>query len=225
MSTQSSISNWLPDARTPSILDTPTPVSLYSESSQAVLSTVNDSRVVSNVAERGDNQPSTSAYYSGLTWSKLHGSFGPTDDGVGIVRSWVWKHGWKIESLKDRKQYWLCRVCHTTAPSIKPFAIGHGTRGAIDHLKDKHQLTAQGPATKKRSIAEAFTTPSSSSTPSFQDAIDRYYPKFNPTEFKGKLLNWIISDDEAFSCLEHPQLRDMLYYLQPSLENQQLHQS
>jgi hypothetical protein len=108
---------------------------------------------------------------------------------------------------------WLCRVCHTTTPSIKPFAIGHGTRGAIDHLKDKHQLTAQGIATKKRSIAEAFTTPTSSSTPSFQDAINRYYPKFNPIEFKGKLLNWIISDDEAFSCLEHPQLRDMLYYL------------
>jgi hypothetical protein len=52
-----------------------------------VLSTVNDSRVVSNVAKRGNNQLSTSAYYSGLTWSKLHGSFGPTDDGVGIVRS------------------------------------------------------------------------------------------------------------------------------------------
>jgi hypothetical protein len=167
MSTQSSISNWLPDARTPSILDTPTPALLYSESSQAVLSTVNDSRVVSNVAERGNNQPSTSAYYSGLTWSKLHSSFGPTDDGVGIVRSWVWKHGWKIESLEDRKQYWLCRVCHTTAPSVKPFAIGHGTRGAIDHLKDKHQLIAQGTATKKRTIAEAFTTPTSSSTPSF----------------------------------------------------------
>jgi hypothetical protein len=111
MSTQSTISNWLPDARTSSILDTPTPVSLYSESSQAVLSTVNNSRVVSNVAERGHNQPSTLAYYSGLTWSKLHGSFGPTDDGVGIVRSWVWKHGWKIESLEDRKQYWLCRQC------------------------------------------------------------------------------------------------------------------
>jgi hypothetical protein len=67
MSTQSTISNWLPDARTPSILDTPTPVSLYSESSQAVLSTVNDSRVVSNVAERGNNQLSTLVSYSGLT--------------------------------------------------------------------------------------------------------------------------------------------------------------
>jgi hypothetical protein len=52
-----------------------------------MLSIVNDSRVVSNIAKRGENQPSTLAYYSGLTWSKLHGSFGPTDDGVGIVRS------------------------------------------------------------------------------------------------------------------------------------------
>jgi hypothetical protein len=67
MSTQSTISNYLPNARTPSILDTPTPVSLYSELSQAMLSIVNDSRVVSNVAKRGNNQPSTSADYSGLT--------------------------------------------------------------------------------------------------------------------------------------------------------------
>jgi hypothetical protein len=62
MSTQSSISNWLPDRRTPSILDTPTPASLYSESFQAVLSTANDSRVVSNLAERGNNLPTTLTY-------------------------------------------------------------------------------------------------------------------------------------------------------------------
>ena len=87
MSTQSSISNWLPDARTPSILDTPTPALLYSESSQAVLSTVNDSRVVSNVAERANDQSSSLAYYNGVTWSRLHGFLDPTNDGVGIVRS------------------------------------------------------------------------------------------------------------------------------------------
>jgi hypothetical protein len=105
MSIRSTISNWLLDARTSSVLDIPTAVSLYMEPSQAVISTVNDSRVVSNVAEHGNNQPSTLAYCSGLTWNKLHGSFDPIFDGVGIVRSWVWKHGWKIESPEDRKQY------------------------------------------------------------------------------------------------------------------------
>lgn len=110
MLTQSTVSNWLPNTRNPSILDTPTPASLYSDSSQAVPSTTNDSRVVSNSAEYGNTVPSASTYYTGLTWSRTRGSFGPTDDSVGVVRSWIWKHGWKIESLEDRKQYWLCRV-------------------------------------------------------------------------------------------------------------------
>jgi hypothetical protein len=99
MSTQSTITNWLPDTRTSSILDTPTPASHYSNLTQAVLSTANDSRVVSNLANCGNNLPSSLTCYDGLTWSKVHGSFGPTDDGVGLVRSWVWKHGWEIESL------------------------------------------------------------------------------------------------------------------------------
>jgi hypothetical protein len=99
MSTQSTITNWLPDTRTSSILDTPTPASHYSNLTQAVLSTANDSRVVSNLANCGNNLPSSLTCYDGLTWGKVHGSFGPTDDGVGLVRSWVWKHGWEIESL------------------------------------------------------------------------------------------------------------------------------
>jgi hypothetical protein len=38
-------------------------------------------------------------------------------------------------------------------------------------FKDKHQLTALGKATRILSIVEAFTTPTSFSTPSSQDAI------------------------------------------------------
>jgi hypothetical protein len=67
MSMQSTISNWLPDTRTPSILNTPTPVSIYSNSTYAVLSTADDSRVVSNLAEYGNNVPSTLTYYDGPT--------------------------------------------------------------------------------------------------------------------------------------------------------------
>jgi hypothetical protein len=67
MSTQSTISNWLPDTRTLSILDTPTPASHYSNFTQAVLSIANDSRVVSNLADCGNNLPSSSTYYDSLT--------------------------------------------------------------------------------------------------------------------------------------------------------------
>jgi hypothetical protein len=54
--------------------------------------------------------------------------------------------------------------------------------------------------------------------PLFKTQLIVTISKSNSTEFKGKLLNWIIRGDEAVSCLEHPQLRDMLYYLQPSLK-------
>ncbi|CCE34912.1 uncharacterized protein CPUR_08851 [Claviceps purpurea 20.1] len=157
----------------------------------------------------------TPSYYNGVTWNKIHGSYGPTADGVGMGRSWVWKHGWKIESLVDNKPFWLCHICHTAAPSVKPFAVTSGTRGAIDHLKEKHKLSAEGKVTQKRSISQAFGA--DSITPSFQSALDHYYTSFNPTEFRGLLLDWIIQDDAAFSCLESPQLRTLLYYLQPIL--------
>ena len=152
MSTQSAISNWLPNVPTLSILNTPTPIptptpaSLYSDSALTSLSTSNDTRVVSNIAEHGNNTAPVSSYYDGLSWSKIHGAFGPTDDGLGIVRSWIWKHGWKVESLGERKPHWVCRACHASAPSVKPFAIGHGTKGALDHLRDRHRLSAQGTA-------------------------------------------------------------------------------
>ena len=42
MFTQSTIPNWLFDKRTLSISDTPTHVSLYSDSAEAVLSTANN---------------------------------------------------------------------------------------------------------------------------------------------------------------------------------------
>jgi hypothetical protein len=48
-------------------LDTPTPASHYSNFTQAVLSTANDSRVVSNLADCGNNLPSSLTCYDGLT--------------------------------------------------------------------------------------------------------------------------------------------------------------
>ncbi|KAG6244688.1 hypothetical protein E4U24_004892 [Claviceps purpurea] len=163
-----------------------------------------ESSVDSNTADHGNNVAPTPSHYNDLSWNNFRGAYGPTADGVGLVRSWIWKHGWKVESLVDKKLVWLCRICHTIAPSVKPFSIACDTRGALDHLKDKHRLSAQGKVPQKCSISE--------------NAIDRYYPNFNPLEFRGLLLDWIIQDDTAFRCLEKPQLRDLLYYLQPTLE-------
>ncbi|KAG6304581.1 hypothetical protein E4U45_001361 [Claviceps purpurea] len=151
-----------------------------------------ESSVDSNTADHGNNVAPTSSYYNDLSWNNIGGAYGPTADGVGLL------------SLVDKKLVWLRRICHTTAPSAKPFSIACDTRGALDHLKDKHRLSAQGKVPQKCSISE--------------NAIDRYYPNFNPLEFRGLLLDWIIQDDAAFRCLENPQLRDLLYNLQPTLE-------
>ncbi|KAG6183926.1 hypothetical protein E4U10_006628 [Claviceps purpurea] len=148
-----------------------------------------ESSVDSNTVDHGNNVAPTSSYYNGLTWNNIRGAYGPTADGVGLVRSWILKHSWKVESLVDKKLFWLCRLCHPTAPSVKPFSVTCGTRGAFDHLKDKHKLLGQG-----------------------KNAIDCYYPYSNPLEFRGLLLNWIIQDDAAFRCLEQPQFRYLLYY-------------
>jgi hypothetical protein len=54
-----------------------------------VLSTVNSSGVVSELAECGNSLLPTLIYYNGLSWSRLRGSFGLSYDGVAVVRSWV----------------------------------------------------------------------------------------------------------------------------------------
>ncbi|KAG5986132.1 hypothetical protein E4U52_000559 [Claviceps spartinae] len=49
----------------------------------------------------------TSSYYNGVAWNNIQGAYGPTADGVGVVRNRIWKHGWKVESLVDDKLFWL----------------------------------------------------------------------------------------------------------------------
>ncbi|KAG6182154.1 hypothetical protein E4U27_001983, partial [Claviceps purpurea] len=94
-----------------------------------------ESSVDSNTADHGNNVAPTSSYYNDLSWNNIGGAYGPTADGVGLL-------------------VWLRRICHTTAPSAKPFSIACDTRGALDHLKDKHRLSAQGKVPQKCSISE-----------------------------------------------------------------------
>ncbi|KAG6279260.1 hypothetical protein E4U46_000750 [Claviceps purpurea] len=157
-----------------------------------------ESSVDSNTADHGNNVAPTPSHYNDLSWNNIRGAYGPTADGVGLFRSWIWKHGWKVESLVDKKLVWLCRICHQLHPLID------------FQLKEKSLRNAVS-----RKPLALLPTPS---TPSFQNAIDRYYPNFNPLEFRDLLLDWIIQDDAAFRCLEKPQLRDLLYYLQATLE-------
>ncbi|KAG6072167.1 hypothetical protein E4U15_007071, partial [Claviceps sp. LM218 group G6] len=107
MSSQFTFSSWQPAA-----------------SAAPTVSTSTDS----NTADHGNNVAPTSSYYNGVTWNKIYGAYGPTADSVGVVRSCIWKHGWKIESLVDKKLFWkvpqkrtISEAFGTATPSTPSF--------------------------------------------------------------------------------------------------------
>ncbi|KAG6310754.1 hypothetical protein E4U22_003098, partial [Claviceps purpurea] len=71
--------------------------------SQTQLPMTPESSVDSNTADHGNNVAPTPSHYNDLSWNNIRGAYGPTADGVGLFRSWIWKHGWKVESLVDKK--------------------------------------------------------------------------------------------------------------------------
>ena len=169
------------------------------------------------------DQPQIPIYYPGLDWDRIASGFGPCPDGKGSSTSWVWNHGWRVQELgKPRTYHFLCKVCfHKKGPRHQPQRCVNGTGGVTEHLKRAHNLDKTS-LSQKRSILDVLSSSGASSSrppiPSFNDAINDYFIQFNPSEFKALLLDYVVSENHAFTTLESPRLQKILTYLNPACE-------
>jgi hypothetical protein len=167
------------------------------------------------------DQPQIPIYYSELNWNRIAPGFGPCPDGKGSSTSWVWNHGWRVQELGKSKTYcFLCRICfQKKGPLYPPQRCVNGTGGIASHLLSAHGLNKTG-TSQKRSILDVISSSRASSSrppvPSFNDAINDYFIQFNPSEFKALLLDYVVSENHAFSTLESPRLHKILTYLNPA---------
>jgi hypothetical protein len=133
-------------------------------------------------------------------------------------RSWIWTEGYEIEETKTGDKYWLCKKCHIARKhQSHMWKVSGGTSRPLKHMKQVHQLTEDGPATKKRTFFEAFKQADGSLTSRDRDIVHRLITAFNPERFKTKLTRWIVHDNIAFNQVESPYFRDMMLELDGSL--------
>lgn len=171
-------------------------------------------------------------HYDGVDWGRVPAGYGPCPDGLGTSTSSIWRHGWRAqERNKARSYHFLCRICfHQKGSNTRLIKCATGTGGAKDHLKRSHRITEDDQRTRKRlfsssglsNVSSASTDPSVSTTPSqgnptYGDAVNDYYIHFDPPEFKALLLDYIISENQAFNTLESQRLQRIFTYLNPAV--------
>lgn len=158
--------------------------------------------------------------------------YGPCPDGLGTSTSPIWQYGWRVqERNKARNYHFLCRICfHQRGSNTRLIKCATGTGGAKDHLKRSHGITEGDQRTRKRlfscsglsSVSSISTDPSVSTTtlqgnPTYGDAVNDYYIRFDPPEFKALLLDYIVSENQAFNTLESQRLQRIFTYLNPAV--------
>lgn len=172
-------------------------------------------------------------HYKGIDWNRVPAGYGPCPDGLGTSTSFIWRHGWRVqERNKARSYHFLCHTCfRQKGTHTKLIKCATGTGGAKDHLKRSHGITEDGRTTKKRlfsspgqSNASAASSDLSASMPppekqklTYGNAINDYYIHFDPSEFKALLLDYIVSENQAFNTLESSRLQRIFAYLNPAV--------
>ena len=81
--------------------------------------------------------PADDSQYEGIDWQRLLKFFKPPYEPKRTVQSWVWRYGYRIYHPKQRKQYWLCRHCHTHRAPGGLYTASDATSAIQRHLKEK----------------------------------------------------------------------------------------
>jgi hypothetical protein len=168
-----------------------------------------------------DGEPDTSCIaisdeYQDLDWSRIPKYQIPSR--LPRHHAWIWSQGYDIEETKTGERHWLCKICHIAKRQTSHMWKSNGGTGLpLKHMNEAHQLTENGPVTKKRSFFDAFKQPDGSLTTRDRDIVHRLITGFNPERFKAKLTRWIVHDNIAFNQVESPYFRDLMLELNQSL--------
>jgi hypothetical protein len=154
--------------------------------------------------------------YENIDWDRIPKFQLPTHP--SRHRAWIWTQGYDVEETRTGDRYWLCRKCHVARNRKgNMWKANGGTSMPLKHMKEVHQITENGPVTKKRTLADAFKQPDGSLTSRDRDIVHRLMTAFNPKRFKTKLTRWIVHDNVAFNQIESPYFRDLMLELNDSL--------
>jgi hypothetical protein len=131
----------------------------------------------------------------------------------------IWDHGDEYVDLAKPQDgaSWICDHCD----AIVTLKSNASTSNAARHLKNFHQISGKRPRSEIEDEEEEERTLSRQSSlqeiprpPGFTALVTR----LDIEKFRRLLLRWIIQQQIPYSAVEHIEFRDLLLYLQPSLE-------
>jgi hypothetical protein len=154
------------------------------------------------------DEGTTDNAYKGLDWSKYPG-YARAPHTKRQHTSWTWQYGYRIQHINTETVYWLCKFCVAKKDSkAAMYALNGGSHSQIRHLKDKHNLDANGPIQKKRRLD--FNGGASTNTTIEQALLNQRISSFNPERFKTALVRWMAYANIAYRQVELPQFHDLL---------------
>ncbi|CAI6094604.1 unnamed protein product [Clonostachys chloroleuca] len=88
------------------------------------------------------------------------------------------------------------------------YNLAGGSHSQIRHLRDKHNLDANGPIQKKRRLT--FNGDTSTAGPIEQALVNQRISDFSPERFKTTILSWMAYANISFRQVELPQFHELL---------------
>jgi hypothetical protein len=148
----------------------------------------------------------------------------------GTAWSWVWKVGYDVS--RDGVRFWVCLRC-VQQRNKKPATYNARNLQNVEyHLLHAHRITdpsrkRASPAVanlgcKKSSASKTIATyfQLDASDSSDQMMANRLISAFDRTEFQRRIVRWLVNANLPFRTVEHPDLRDLFSFLNPSVEIQ-----
>lgn len=116
--------------------------------------------------------------------------------------SWIVKQGLYLFDLGDHKVFWCCNICEKLFSAL-------ATSGPIKHLLKDHRIAeprddSEPPTKRPRTVLELQKRAAASSLPVVRPVAE---------QFKEALIDWVADANIAFSGVEHPKFRKMLWVL------------
>jgi len=115
------------------------------------------------------------------------------------------KFGEKLLRLHDAREVYYCYICERKK-KVQELPLLAGTRGALDHLLDKHQIDQQGNSVALIVEASQQQLPEHGS-------IFTAVTTYDYAEFRRLLVRWIVYCFVAFRMLENDYFRELMQFL------------
>lgn len=169
-----------------------------------------------------DLDPPDDAAYEGIDWKRLPGYQKPPIESKRGLRSWIWRHGYRVWHRKQQKLYFLCKYCHTHKIPGGAFMADQATTTAARHLGEQrqgHQLDSNGLVEKPRRNASILAHMQvDRQLEVSQEAANTIASSISRSRFQRSVIDWIAADNQALRVVEAPAFREMIKQANPLAE-------